>query len=123
MRFFVHFASRVLFQPVGEHNLRRHFAQIIKSTNSKTTKGLILMPRKTTVDDIQLRKVIAKRLWSSMTDQGLTQVDLAEQSGVSKNTVNNILYEKQTASIAVMVAISKALYVSIDYLCGVSEDR
>ena len=81
------------------------------------------MPRKTTVDDIQLRKVIAKRLWSSMTDQGLTQVDLAEQSGVSKNTVNNILYEKQTASIAVMVAISKALYVSIDYLCGVSEDR
>ena len=81
------------------------------------------MPRKTTVDDIQLRKVIAKRLWSSMTDQGLTQVDLAEQSGVSKNTVNNILYEKQTASISVMVAISKALYVSIDYLCGVSEDR
>ena len=81
------------------------------------------MPRKTTVDDIQLRKTIASRLWSTMTDQSLTQVDLAEQSGVSKNTVNNILYEKQTASIAVMVAISKALYVSIDYLCGVSEDR
>lgn len=81
------------------------------------------MPRKTTVDDIQLRKTIASRLWSTMTDQSLTQVDLAEQSGVSKNTVNNILYEKQTASISVMVAISKALYVSIDYLCGVSEDR
>ena len=81
------------------------------------------MPRKTTVDDIQLRKTIASRLWSAMSDQSLTQVDLAEQSGVSKNTVNNILYEKQTASISVMVAISKALYVSIDYLCGVSEDR
>lgn len=81
------------------------------------------MPRKTTTDDIQLRKTIANRLWSSMTDQGITQVDLAEQSGVSKNTVNSILYEKQTASISVMVAISKALYVSIDYLCGVSEDR
>lgn len=81
------------------------------------------MPRKTTTDDIQLRKTIANRLWSSMTDQGITQVDLAEQSGVSKNTVNNILYEKQTASISVMVAISKALYVSIDYLCGVSDER
>lgn len=81
------------------------------------------MPRRTTVDDIQLRKTIASRLWSTMTDQGLTQVDLAEQSGVSRNTVNNILYEKQTASISVMVAISKALYVSIDYLCGVSDDR
>ena len=81
------------------------------------------MPRKTTTDDIQLRKIIAKHLWETMADQGITQVDLAEQSGVSKNTINNILYEKQTASIAVMVSISKALYVSIDFFCGISEDR
>ena len=80
------------------------------------------MPRKITTDDLQLRKTIAKRLWETMTDQGITQVDLAEQSGVSKNTINNILYEKQTASISVMYAISKALYVSIDFLCGASED-
>ena len=80
------------------------------------------MPRKITTDDLQLRKIIAKRLWETMADQGITQVDLAEQSGVSKNTINNILYEKQTASISVMYAISKALYVSIDFLCGASED-
>ena len=80
------------------------------------------MPRKVTSDDLQLRKVIAKRLWSAMTDQNMTQIDLSEQSGVSKNTLNSILYEKQTASITTMVAISKALYVSLDHLCGVSED-
>lgn len=81
------------------------------------------MPRKTTTDDIQLRKTIANRLWSSMDDQGITQVDLAKQSGVSESTVSSILYEKQTASISVIVAISRAIFISIDYLCGVSDDR
>lgn len=80
------------------------------------------MPRKTTSDDIQLRKVIAERLWSAMADQSMTQIALSEQSGVSRATINSILYEKQTANIAAMVAISKALYVSLDHLCGVSDD-
>lgn len=73
--------------------------------------------------DSALRHTIAKNLWTELEDQGITQKDLAKQIGVSDSTLANILWEKSTPSISTIAEISKALLISIDYLCGLSDER
>lgn len=79
------------------------------------------MSRKSNVDDTELRKVLAKNLWDLLEDCEITQQDLSDRTGVSKNTIQNILYERHTPTISVVAAIAMEMDVSIDSLCGLSE--
>lgn len=54
---------------------------------------------------------------------GLTQAEIAEKTGIEKSSVS--AYEKGTRAPAAVAAakIAKALGVSLDYLCGINDDR
>ena len=80
------------------------------------------MPNKRTDEDIQIRKVMANRLWSVLEDQEITESELCEISGVSKSIVKSLLYEKSSTSVLNVIKISKALMVSMDYICGISDE-
>ena len=80
------------------------------------------MSRKSTLDDSALRKVLAERLWSAIEYEEISQADLADNTGLSKNTINNILYEKHTPSISAVVVIARYLKMSMDDLCGMDLD-
>ena len=80
------------------------------------------MSQKYTDEDIEMRKTISKRLWTILEDQNITQVELAELSGVTPNTLATILYAKNTCRVTNLIKISKALMVSMDYICGMSDE-
>lgn len=79
--------------------------------------------KRVTKDDIAVRHTLAHNLWAELEDQGITQKELAYRIGVSDNTIANILWEKSTPSITTIAAISRELLISIDYLCGISDER
>lgn len=80
------------------------------------------MAQQYTQEDIELRKTISKRLWSILEDQNMTQKELSDASGVTLNTLATILYDKNTCRVTNLVKISKALMVSMDYICGISDE-
>ena len=80
------------------------------------------MSQKYTEEDIEMRKTISKRLWTILEDQNISQVELSELSGVTPNTLAAILYAKNTCRVTNLIKISKALMVSMDYICGISDE-
>ena len=55
--------------------------------------------------------------------QKLSQVELAQRLGVSKQSVSNWENENILPSIEMLIKLSALLCVSTDYLLGLSEDR
>ena len=53
----------------------------------------------------------------------LSQVELAEKSGVSKNTVNNYEREVCEPTLFNISCIATVLGVSIDYLAGLTDKK
>ena len=80
------------------------------------------MTQQSNIDDIEVRKTISKRLWTILEDQNMTQKELSDISGVTPNTLATILYEKNTCRVTNLIKISKALMVSMDYICGISDE-
>lgn len=80
------------------------------------------MPNKREDEDIELRKIMANRMWEIIADQNLTETKLSDMSGVSKNVIRALLYERTSTSVLNIIKISKALMVSMDYICGISDE-
>lgn len=80
------------------------------------------MAKQQTQEDIAVRKTISKRIWAILEDQNMTQAELSKISNVPQNTLYAMLYEKNTTSVTNLIKISKALMVSMDYICGMSDE-
>lgn len=55
-------------------------------------------------------------------EKGLTQVDLSKISGLTSSCIAMIETEKNEPTARTLIALSKALNVSTDYLLGVEDD-
>ena len=56
------------------------------------------------------------RLRVLLADRGMSQVELAEQAGVSRQAVNNYMTRGNSPSLSTAVDIARALGVSVDDL-------
>ena len=56
------------------------------------------------------------RLRVLLADRGMSQVELAEQSGVTRQSVNNYMTRGTSPSLSKAVSIARALGVSVDDL-------
>ena len=63
----------------------------------------------------------SNRLKQSLIDNNLSQKDLAEKIGMSKNIVSDYCNNKKLPSIPVLIAICKTLNESADYLLGLDD--
>ncbi|WP_461200698.1 helix-turn-helix domain-containing protein [Anoxybacillus sp. TBDG-1] len=66
------------------------------------------------VDDV--KGVISKRIKQRLKQLNLKQKDLVEQTGQSKSTINKIVNGTVTPRVDLLIPISRALDVSIDWL-------
>lgn len=66
------------------------------------------------VDDVKV--VISERIKQRLKQLNLKQKDLAEQTGQSKSTINKIVNGTVTPRVDLLIPISRALDVSIDWL-------
>ncbi len=67
------------------------------------------------------KNILPKRITEERKKRGLTQAQLAEQSGVTPGAISQIENRQRYPTIPVLSAIAKVLGVSIDYLTGESE--
>lgn len=66
----------------------------------------------------ELECVLAHRLLAARKNKKLSRRKLAELTGVSASSIDNIEHERQTPSVACLVKLADALEVSTDYLLG-----
>lgn len=65
--------------------------------------------------------MLGQRISEIRSSHGLSQVDLARQLNVAKQTVSNWENENIQPSIEMLVRLSKILNVSTDYLLGLDD--
>lgn len=63
----------------------------------------------------------AERLRLVLKVNNMTQVDLAKKINMSQGVVNNYCTGKREPTLDGLIAISKALNESVDYLLGIDE--
>ena len=63
-------------------------------------------------------EVFSKRLKQTLKDNNVSQKDLAERIGMSKNIISDYCNGKKMPSIGVLISICKTLNESADYLLG-----
>ncbi|MBK8024772.1 MAG: helix-turn-helix transcriptional regulator [Chloroflexi bacterium] len=66
--------------------------------------------------------VLAARLRARRTELGLTQEALAERAEVNQSTVSLLERGEQTPTLTSVIALTKSLDVSLDWLLGMSDD-
>ena len=66
-------------------------------------------------------KLFARNLRAVLESRGTSQIWLADKAGTTGATISRYLSEKCQPEITIVVRIAKALNVSVDYLCGLSE--
>ena len=62
--------------------------------------------------------IFSERIKETREKQGLTLFEVAERSGLLKDTVYNIERNKRLVNLYTAIALAKALNVSLDWLCG-----
>ena len=67
------------------------------------------------------KKLIGTRLNSALAKKGIKQKELAQQIGVTDNTISYFCSGSRTPNIETLISIARALNVSSDYLLGLSE--
>lgn len=65
-----------------------------------------------------MTKIFAERLKEARLAAGLTRPELAEKSGVSKNTIFQVEHAMHIPNLYTIVALTDALGVSLDWLVG-----
>ena len=69
-----------------------------------------------------LREIVGERIVILRRRKGLTQPELAHQTGMGISTLNRIEKGHQSMAMEKVVALARALNTSADYLLGLSED-
>lgn len=69
-----------------------------------------------------VEEIFAERLKLTLKLAGLTALDLSAMTGISNSTISTYIRMARTPSIWRVVEIAKALDVSVDWLCGLTED-
>lgn len=67
------------------------------------------------------KKLIGMRLNSALAKKGIKQKELAQQIGVTDNTISYFCSGRRTPNIEMLISIARALNVSGDYLLGLSD--
>lgn len=73
-------------------------------------------------DNMELRKQISDRIWDALKFNEMTQKELHEESGVSLQTINAMLYNKSLIRLDSLIAICRVLDISIDLLVGLYDE-
>ena len=53
----------------------------------------------------------------------MTQAELGSRTGVDRNTISAYETEKRTPTAMAAIKIAKALFVPLEYLCGISNEK
>ena len=69
-----------------------------------------------------LREIVGERILLLRRRKGLTQPELAHQTGMGISTLNRIEKGHQSMAMDKVVALVKALGTTADYLLGLSDD-
>ncbi len=69
-----------------------------------------------------LREIVGERIVLLRRRKGLTQPELAQQTGMGITTLNRIENAHTSMSIEKVVALARVLGTSADYLLGLSDD-
>lgn len=67
--------------------------------------------------------ILAKRLIALREELGLSQEELAEKIGITRQSLSLYEKSKRTINIDILLRISKVLKVSADYLLGVTDNK
>lgn len=67
------------------------------------------------------KKLIGMRINSALAKKGVKQKELAQQIGVTDNTISYFCSGSRTPNIEMLISIARALNVSSDYLLGLSD--
>lgn len=65
---------------------------------------------------------IPERIKELRVDKGMTQKQLADVIGVSEVSMQRFEYGSARPSLDTLVALTDVLSVSLDYLCGLTDD-
>lgn len=71
---------------------------------------------------MSLEEIFAERLKLTLKRAGLNALELSEMTGISNSTISTYIRMARTPSIWRVVEIAKVLDVSVDWLCGLTED-
>lgn len=63
------------------------------------------------------------RLWYQMERQGLTVMRLAEKSGIAHPNIWGYMNGRMEPRMEKLIRLAKALGVSLDWLCGLTDER
>jgi transcriptional regulator with XRE-family HTH domain len=67
--------------------------------------------------------IFIKRLIEELEDQGITQAELARQIDRRRDVISKWKYDGTFPEAKTLIRICNALYVSSDYLLGLSDKR
>ena len=67
--------------------------------------------------------IFIKRLIEELEDQGVTQAELARQLDRRREVISKWKYQGTFPEAKTLIRICKVLYVSCDYLLGLSDER
>ena len=70
-----------------------------------------------------LQKITGQRIRQLVSGAGLSCQDLADRLGVTKGTISRFVNETRTPELSTAVKISKYFNVSLDWLCGLTDER
>ena len=76
-----------------------------------------------TRDKSDLKRIIARRVKTSLFDAGLSCKDLARATGISENTILRIANGKGIAGVDKIMAIADVLDCSVDWLLGRADQQ
>lgn len=62
---------------------------------------------------------IGQRIKKVLDNQGMTQKELAEKSGITEVAISRYVYDKRIPQTLVLIDICDTLHVSSDYLLGI----
>ena len=66
--------------------------------------------------------LFSERLKELRALSNLSQVELGKAIGLSKQTINDIEHNRSKTTLDRAIVIAKYFNVSLDYLCGLSDD-
>ncbi|MDR0248730.1 MAG: helix-turn-helix domain-containing protein [Oscillospiraceae bacterium] len=69
----------------------------------------------------EVDKTFARQLKKIMDERGMTQKWLSDRAGVNAPTVSRYLGGKNLPEVHIIMALAKALNVTVDYLCGLTD--
>lgn len=71
---------------------------------------------------METRDIIKKRITDLLVEKGMNQSELADQAGVTRAAISQIVAGKRVPTLPVLRKLAKVLSVSIDFLTGASSE-